>query len=138
MKLFLASSIDKTLPLLEQLAPGLRRQFSTSKNLIFMKLVKKGKLNICSRGHKFYKSSDCPVCPKCWSGYYRQKNQGDFPNKLSAPALRALLNAKIFSLKQLSKHTEAEILKLYGMGPGSIPLLKQAMKKQGLKFKIRP
>jgi len=95
----------------------------------------KGKLKICSRGHKFYKSSDCPVCPVCWSGYYRNKLAGDFPAKLSAPALRALLNAKIISLKDLSKHTEAEILELHGMGPGSIPKLRAALKAKGLRFK---
>lgn len=88
----------------------------------------------CSRGHVFYKSSDCPVCPKCWSGYYRQKNQGDFPDKLAAPALRALLHAGILNLTQLSKHTEKEVLALHGMGPGSIPLLKGAMKAKGLSF----
>lgn len=89
----------------------------------------------CSRGHTFYKSSDCPVCPKCWSGYYREKNKGDFPDKLSAPALRALLSAKIHNLKQLSGHTEAEILELHGMGPGSMPVLKKALKAKKLSFK---
>src|SRR5438309_1005170 len=42
-------------------------------------------LKTCSRGHEFYKSSDCPVCPKCWPGFY-EKNKSDFP-KLAAPAL---------------------------------------------------
>lgn len=90
----------------------------------------------CSRGHVFYKSSDCPVCPKCWSGYYREENQGDFPKKLSAPALRALLNEGIYNLSMLAEHSEKEILALHGMGPGSMPLLKQAMKKKGLSFKL--
>ncbi|RJR14927.1 hypothetical protein C4579_03675 [Candidatus Microgenomates bacterium] len=94
----------------------------------------KGNLKVCSRGHKFYKSSDCPVCPVCWSGYYRQKNQGDFPDKLSAPALRALLNAKIFNLKQLSKYREEEILAFHGMGPSSLPILKKALAEKGLSF----
>ena len=90
---------------------------------------------ICSRGHVFYKSSDCPVCPKCWSGYYRQKNKGDFPDTLSAPALRALLNAKIFSLPQLATHSEGEILALHGMGPSSLPKLRAALKAKELSFK---
>ena len=95
----------------------------------------KGKLKICSRGHKFYKSSDCPVCPICWSGYYREKNKGDFPDTLAAPALRALLNAKIMNLKQLAKHTESEILELHGMGPSSLPILRKALKEKGLSFR---
>ena len=31
-----------------------------------------GKLTICSRGHKFYKSSQRPVCPLCWPGRYKK------------------------------------------------------------------
>lgn len=27
----------------------------------------------CSRGHRFLKSADRPVCPKCWPGHYRKK-----------------------------------------------------------------
>lgn len=35
---------------------------------------KKGVLVTCSRGHKFYKSKQVPVCPKCWPGRYREKS----------------------------------------------------------------
>lgn len=28
---------------------------------------------VCSRGHKFIKSKDFPVCPKCWPGRYIKK-----------------------------------------------------------------
>lgn len=97
-----------------------------------MKQVKK----TCSQGHTFYKASDCPVCPKCWSGYYRDKNSWDFPEKLSAPALRALLNVKIFNLTQLSKYSENEILALHGIGQSSIPLLKKALQIKKLTFKL--
>ena len=75
------------------------------------------------------------MCPKCWSGYYRQKNKGDFPDDLSSPALRALLNEKIFNLSQLSKYSESQILVLHGMGPGSLPKLRQALEEKGLSFK---
>jgi hypothetical protein len=90
---------------------------------------------ICSRGHIFKKTSDCPVCPQCWSGYYKKQAQEKIPVSLSAPALRALLTAKIDSLKKVAKHTPEELLKLHGMGPSSIPKLKSALKKQGLTFK---
>lgn len=92
------------------------------------------KAKTCSRGHKFYKSSDCPVCPICWSGYYREKNGGDFPDQLAAPALRALLNAKIYNLAELTKRAEREILELHGMGPNAVRRLKVAMRNKGLSF----
>ena len=101
----------------------------------YMKTTKP-KLKICSRGHKFYKSSDCPVCPTCWSGYFRKKVQSDFPEKLSAPALRALHNAKITKLKQLSKFTEAEISKLHGVGPKALNQLRKFLQAQNITFKI--
>jgi hypothetical protein len=88
----------------------------------------------CSRGHRFQKSSACPVCPMCWPGY-RKKLQSDFPDDLSAPALRALRNAKILSLEKLSQYTEANILDLHGVGPSSLPKLRAALKAENLKFK---
>lgn len=81
------------------------------------------------------KSSDCPVCPVCWSEYYKDEKWGEFPSNLSAPALRALLNANITTLAKLAKHTEVDILKLHGMGPASIPRLRTALKAKKLKFK---
>lgn len=96
----------------------------------------KGTLKICNRGHEFYKNSDCPVCPKCWSGYYREKNKGDFPDKLSAPALRGLLNANITNLTMLSKFTEGDISTLHGVGPTALITLRAALKAKGLSFKI--
>jgi len=89
----------------------------------------------CNRGHIFYKSSSCPVCPICWSDYYKKEYSGNLPSNLGAPAFRALLNEKIYSLAELSKYTEKEILELHGMGPSSIPLLKKALESQGLSFK---
>jgi hypothetical protein len=71
----------------------------------------------------------------CWSGYYKKRAQKDLPDGLSAPALRALLGAKITSLRQLSQKTKKEILALHGMGPASIPVLARALKKKGLSFK---
>jgi hypothetical protein len=87
---------------------------------------------VCSNGHIYYKSSDCPVCPVC----EKEKNVGKgFLSTLGAPARRALENAGIKTIKQLSKMSEAEILKLHGMGPGSIPKLRLALKSEGLSFK---
>jgi hypothetical protein len=58
----------------------------------------------------------------------------DFP-KVSAPALRALYNENITSLKQLTTFTESDLLKLHGLGPSTIPILRNALKEKGLSFK---
>lgn len=54
---------------------------------------------------------------------------------LSAPAQRALANKGIKNLQDLTTFTQAEILKLHGIGPSSIPKLKSALESNGLAFK---
>ncbi|HEY4131227.1 MAG TPA: DNA-directed RNA polymerase subunit alpha C-terminal domain-containing protein [Gemmatimonadaceae bacterium] len=54
---------------------------------------------------------------------------------LSAPARRALERLGIVSAEDLAKHSEAEILALHGMGPGSLPKLKRALADAGLAFR---
>lgn len=93
-----------------------------------------GVRKVCSRSHVFYKSNLCPVCPICWPGY-RKKLQSDFPEKLGAPALRALANTKIKNFAQLSKHTEQEVADLHGMGPTGIVRLKKALKEKKMAFR---
>lgn len=58
-----------------------------------------------------------------------------FLTTLSAPAVRALQGKGITSEKKLARYTEKEILSLHGLGPGSLPKLKTALKKAGLSFK---
>ena len=91
-------------------------------------------IRICDKGHKYYKSSDCPVCPICEKE--KTKNDKLFPG-LSAPARRALENAGIKTLIQLSKKTETELLKLHGMGKNTIPKLKTTLKSKGMSFKAK-
>ncbi|MDQ0194037.1 hypothetical protein [Paenibacillus wynnii] len=43
--------------------------------------------------------------------------QGDLPDKLAKPAKRALVGAGYLRLEQLTKLSEAEVMKLHGMGP---------------------
>lgn len=95
----------------------------------------KGTRRTCSRGHVYYKSSDCPVCPICWAGYYKDRKKSDLPENMSAPALRALLTEKITTLTKLARYSEKEILALHGMGPASLPGLRKALKAKGLAFK---
>ena len=89
-------------------------------------------LKICPEGHRYNKTSDCPTCPVCEAD---SKPKEGFLSHLSAPARRALENNGITSLEKLSKFSEKEILQLHGMGPGSIPKLKDALKAVGLDFK---
>jgi DNA-directed RNA polymerase alpha subunit len=94
----------------------------------------KKSLRTCPKGHTFYKSSDCPTCPICEA---ERKPKDGFLASISAPARRALEREGITTVQQLSKHSETEILKLHGMGPGSLPKLRQALKAERLSFSMK-
>jgi hypothetical protein len=89
-------------------------------------------LKTCVKGHEFYKSSDCPVCPVC----EKEKSTAAVKlPRLGAPAQRALDNNRIADLQQLSHYSEAEILSFHGIGPSSIPVLRAALEEAGLAFR---
>ncbi|MCB0745527.1 MAG: RNA polymerase alpha subunit C-terminal domain-containing protein [Ignavibacteriae bacterium] len=94
--------------------------------------MKSRTLRICSKGHKYYKSSNCLTCPICEK---EQKPKDGFLSKVSAPARRALEREGITTLKKLSKYSEKEILNLHGIGPTAIPKLKSEFEKVVLNFK---
>ena len=89
-------------------------------------------LRTCAKGHQYNKTSDCPTCPICED---ERKPKDGFLSILAAPARRALENKGIKTLKQLSQFSEEEILSLHGMGPGSLPKLRNALQREGLSFK---
>jgi len=89
-------------------------------------------LRICKKGHRYYKSSDCPTCPICET---ERKPTDGFLALLSAPARRALENKGITTLEQLSKFTEGDILKLHGMGKASLPKMRKLLSAKDLSFK---
>jgi hypothetical protein len=60
------------------------------------------------------------------------QTQNGFLALLSSPTRRALENAGISTLAELS---EAELIKLYGMGPGSLPSLRDSLAADGKSFK---
>ncbi len=64
-----------------------------------------------------------------------QPTPAGIPTKIGAPARRALANARITSLEILANYTEAEILALHGVGPRALPLLREALRAVGLKFR---
>jgi hypothetical protein len=89
------------------------------------------RLKTCDRGHKFYKSSDCPSCPICAA---QDRPESGFLSLLSAPARSALEQAGILTLTELSQHSEREILKLHGLGPKTLPILRKALDEAGMAF----
>lgn len=87
---------------------------------------------ICTNGHKYYKSSNCSICPICEN---HKVVEQEFLTKISAPARRALERENILTLEKLSSYSEREILCLHGIGPTAIRKLLEALKSMGLKFK---
>lgn len=86
----------------------------------------------CSKGHKFYKSSDCRTCPKCEAD---KKPGNGLLALLAAPARRALEGIGVKNLKQLSSKTQSEIAALHGMGPSAMKILRKELEKENLNFK---
>lgn len=95
-------------------------------------LAQEKNLKICEKGHKFYKSTDCPSCPICDA---ENKPESGFLAKLSSPARNALVRSGINTLQQLSEYTEKEILKIHGIGPASLPVMRACLEEEGLTFK---
>lgn len=58
----------------------------------------------------------------------------DFPAGLSKPAQRALAAAGYTRLEQLAAVSEADLLKLHGMGPKALGQLRQALAAKGMSF----
>jgi uncharacterized protein YdhG (YjbR/CyaY superfamily) len=65
---------------------------------------------------------------------YRVSRANPF-HRLPAPAQRALAEAGIKSVKDLSKKTQRQISGLHGVGPAVIATLRAILRKEGLAFK---
>ena len=91
----------------------------------------KKNLRVCTKGHKYFKSSDCPVCPICEN---EQKPKDGFISKITNPARSALEREDIKTLNKLSKYSKKEILQLHGIGPSAIPILREELNKAGFTF----
>lgn len=90
-------------------------------------------LRICQKGHQYYKSSDCPVCPIC----AEEEKPDNFLAQLSAPARRALIGAGITTIDLLTNYTVDEITNLHGIGPQALVTLEEEMTKSKLSFKTK-
>ena len=71
------------------------------------------KLKICSIGHRYYKSTDCPTCPYCEAA---KKPKNGFLSLLSAPVRRALENNQIDTLEKLAAWSEKNCLLFMAWG----------------------
>jgi len=58
----------------------------------------------------------------------------DLP-KLAAPARRALLGAGYTRLEHLTEVKESDVMKLHGMGPNAMRVLRAALEERGLSFR---
>jgi len=58
----------------------------------------------------------------------------DLP-KLAAPARRALLGAGYTRLEHLTEVQESDVMKLHGMGPNAMRVLRNALQERGLSFR---
>jgi hypothetical protein len=58
----------------------------------------------------------------------------DLPN-IGQPAWRALTGAGYWRLEQLTTVTAEDLLKLHGVGPKAVRLLREALAARGLAFK---
>jgi DNA-directed RNA polymerase alpha subunit len=57
------------------------------------------------------------------------------PNKLGAPATRALSNAGILNLEQIALKTKTELLALHGFGKNALEKIRKALIANGLNFR---
>lgn len=57
----------------------------------------------------------------------------EFPS-IGAPAFRAIDNADIKTLHDITNYSEKELLSLHGFGPKALTILKDALNKKGLSF----
>lgn len=61
-------------------------------------------------------------------------SESDLPRKIGSPARQALAAAGYLRLEQLAGVSERELLKLHGMGPKAIGILREALAERGLSF----
>ncbi|MFI6513301.1 helix-hairpin-helix domain-containing protein [Streptosporangium sp. NPDC050855] len=62
---------------------------------------------------------------------------GDIPANIGRPAGKALAAAGYTTLAQLASTTEKELLRLHGVGPRAVRLLREALAERGLTFAER-
>jgi hypothetical protein len=64
----------------------------------------------------------------------QQEPESDLPAGLAKPAQRALAAAGYVRLEQFTRLREADVLRLHGMGPKALELIRRALAAKGLAF----
>ncbi|MBX3013724.1 MAG: hypothetical protein KF832_19540 [Caldilineaceae bacterium] len=67
-----------------------------------------------------------------------QQSHTDFPRTIGRPARSALAAAGYTHLEHLTTISEKELLKLHGMGPKALGILRQTLAEMGLAFAPNP
>jgi DNA-directed RNA polymerase alpha subunit len=67
-----------------------------------------------------------------------QQTNTDFPQSIGNPARNALEHAGYTKLRQLTKVTEADLLKLHGVGPKAVGILRDTLTAKGMSFAPPP
>lgn len=99
-------------------------------------------MRVLTRGGSFYalsvvskKSSRCAVARgEVDVDAYSRRDAEWRELGLASPARRALVDAGLTRVSQLSKRKRAAIAELHGMGPNALKKIDIAMSKRGLKF----
>lgn len=60
----------------------------------------------------------------------------EWPKGMGNPARNALIAAGYVRLEQLTELSEAELLRLHGVGPKAVGVLREALAARGLSFKV--
>ena len=65
---------------------------------------------------------------------HSESTDSDLPRGIGLPATRAFADAGYRRLEQFAGVSEAELLRLHGVGPKAIRLLREALAAKGLTF----
>nr|WP_232226671.1 hypothetical protein [Rubrobacter radiotolerans] len=68
----------------------------------------------------------------------RSRQDGDLPAGLGGPTRRALAAAGYTRVEQFTVVSEAEVLRLHGMGPKAVGGIRSALAARGLSFAENP
>ncbi|WP_067489759.1 helix-hairpin-helix domain-containing protein [Actinomadura hibisca] len=61
--------------------------------------------------------------------------ESELPAGIGAPATRALTGAGYRSLEQFAEVSERDLLKLHGVGPKAVRILRETLAERGLSFR---
>jgi DNA-directed RNA polymerase alpha subunit len=64
----------------------------------------------------------------------RHESESDLPTGLAKPAQRALAEAGYVRLEQFTKLSEADVMRLHGMGRKALDQIRRALAAKGLSF----